>query len=183
MFNEGVKLFNDNHFKEALANFEVVLKQNPRSIYARVYAGKCKAAIKQGVGPDKNTLKKQLESIKIPQMAFTDAPIGDVLDYLSQRATELSDRKVALNFIYKGTPEQRSNTLVTLSVRNVPMTEAIRYVGQLTQTVMKYEEHAVIADPNGTATVQTAPALVDPSEEKDKGTIFGEKPKKGPFDN
>ena len=56
-----------------------------------------------------------------------------------------------------GTPEQRRDTLVTLSLRNVPMTEAIRYVGQLSGTHIKYEEHAIVADPNYRA--QTHPAL------------------------
>ena len=37
------------------------------------------------------------------------------------------------------------------------MTEAIRYVGQLSGTHIKYEEHAIVADPNYRA--KTQPAL------------------------
>ncbi len=178
LYREGVQLFEQDRFAEAAVKFEAVLKRSPQSLYARSYLGKCKAGIAQGSGA-KDALKSELEKIKIPSIAFADAPIGDVMDYLSQRATELSDDKVALNFIYKGTPEQRKNTLITLNLKNVPMTEAIRYIGQLTRTTFKYEEHAVIVDPNGRTTTAQAPA----PEKKSNNRPFGNPPKKDPFGN
>ncbi len=177
LYSEGVKLYEENRYAEAAEKFEAILTRSPGSLYARSYLGKCKAGIAHG-GGTKNVLKSQLEKIKIPQIAFADAPIGDVMDYLSQRTTELSNDKVALNFIYKGTPEQRKNTLITLNLKNVPMTEAIRYIGQLTRTTFKYEEHAVIADPNGHTTAQ-APA----PEKKPNNKPFGPAPPKDPFGN
>jgi hypothetical protein len=53
-----------------------------------------------------------------------------------------------VNFIYKGTPEQRTATLITLSLRNVPLSEAIKYVGELSRSKVRYEPHAVVIDPN-----------------------------------
>jgi hypothetical protein len=145
-FNEGVKLYNAGKYTDALLIFETVLEQKPDYVYARSYSAKCKTMIARGAGP-KNDLEGQIARIILPQIGFSDAPIGDVLDYLSNRATELSGGSVVVNFIFKGTPEQRQNILITLNVRNIPMTEAVRYVGQLANMRIKYEEHAIIIDP------------------------------------
>ncbi|MEM7697595.1 MAG: hypothetical protein AAF236_04235 [Verrucomicrobiota bacterium] len=147
VYQEGVALFEAGKYAEALVRFDLVLQKKPGFVYARSYAGKARAAIAKGA-TKKNDLEGQLASIQVPEISFDKAPIGDVLDYLSQRAVELSGGKIAANFIYKGTPQQRDTTLVTLSLRNVPLTEAIRYVGQLTRTNIRYEPHAVVADPN-----------------------------------
>ncbi len=149
-YNQGVLLFNQGKFDEALAIFEQVLQAKPDFVYARSYAQRCKNAIAQNLGP-KNDLEGRLARIVIPEIAFADAPIGDVLDYLAARAQEISKGETVVNFIYKGTPEQRTGTLVTLSLRNIPLNEAIKYVGQLSRSAIKYEPHAVVVDP-GSAT-------------------------------
>jgi len=171
VYQDGIRLFKEGAFREALAKFELVLTHKPNDPYARSYATRCKTGIAQDLGP-KNDLEGQLAKIIIPQINFADAPIGDVLDYFSARAEELSGAKVAVNFIYKGTPEQRQNTLITLSLRNVPMNQAIRYVGQLAKTRFKYEEHAIIADPNYTAPPN--PALDAAAQQNSSNTVFGE---------
>ncbi|HQZ28953.1 MAG: hypothetical protein KA250_13915 [Verrucomicrobiales bacterium] len=160
-FNEGVKLYNNGKYTDALLIFETILEQKADYVYARSYSAKCKTMIAQGAGP-KNDLEGQISRILLPQVGFSDAPIGDVLDYLSARATELSGGSVVANFIFKGTPEQRQNILITLNVRNIPMNEAVRYVGQLANMRVKYEEHAIIIDPQLTVPAGDAPA-VEPS--------------------
>lgn len=164
-YNEGVVLFNAGKYGEALMVFEEVLAQKPDFIYARNYSAKAKSMLAKGAGP-KNNLEGQLTRIIVPEISFASAPLGDVLDYLSARATEISGGTVVANFIYKGTPEQRQNTLITLSLRSVPLNEAIKYVGQLSQSKVKYEEHAVVIDPSQSAT--TAPAAGAP------GTVSGD---------
>ncbi|MEM9016515.1 MAG: tetratricopeptide repeat protein [Verrucomicrobiota bacterium] len=173
VFNQGVALYKQQNYVEALAKFEAVLRANPGYVYARSYANKCKVAIANNTGP-KNDIEGTLAKIVIPQLNFTDASIGEVLEYFSVRAEELTGGKFVPNFIYKGTTDQRDNTLITLNLRNVPMTEAIRYVGQLSRTQFRYEEHAIVADPNfgrGSSAPATnaAPAPVEPP-----GTVFGE---------
>lgn len=146
-YNQGVLLFNDGKYGEALIIFEEVLTHKPGFVYARNYAAKCKTMIAKGAGP-KNDLEGTLARVIVPEISFTEAPIGDVLDYLAARASEISGGTAVVNFIYKGTPEQRQGTLITLSLRNVPISEAIKYIGQLSKSRIKYEEHAIIVDPN-----------------------------------
>lgn len=157
-YKQGVALFNQGKFGEALIVFEKILQVRPDFVYARSYSARCKTALAQNAGP-KNDLEGRLARIIIPEIAFAEAPIGDVLDYLAARAAEISKGETVVNFIYRGTPEQRQSSLITLSLRQVPLTEAIKYVGQLSQSRIKYEPHAVIVDPaNGGGADPSAPS-------------------------
>ena len=169
--DEGIALYDQGKFAEALGKFTLVLQQNPRDPYARSYLAKAKVALENDLG--KNNLESQLKKVIIPEINFKDAPLGDVLDYFAARAEELSGGKIVANIIYKGTPEERKNTLITLSVRNVPMTEAIRYVGQLSNTNFRYEQHAVVAEPRNSINSNPVPQPTGNETEK-PGTVFGE---------
>lgn len=160
VYNDGVTLFEQGDYVMALEKFNQVLRVKPTYVYARNYAGKCKAEIAKGAGP-KNDTEAKLAQIVIPQINFTDAPIGDVLLYLSSRAEELTGGKFVPNFIYQGTSEQRQNTVISLALRNVPMTEAIRYIGQLSRSDFRYEAHAVVVTPRTNAA--PAPPVETPS--------------------
>ncbi len=155
-YNQGVLLYNQGQYGEALMNFEKVLAERPDFVYARNYLAKCQSAITKGLGP-KNDLEGRLAKVIVPEINFSDAPLGDVLDYFSSRAVELSGGSVSLNFLYKGTSEQRLRTLITLNLRNVPLSEAIKYVGQLSGSTVKYEEHAVVITPPSAAPASTSP--------------------------
>lgn len=168
-YNEGVLLYNAGKYGEALIIFEEVLAQKPDFIYARNYSAKAKSMIAKGAGP-KNDLEGKLARIIVPEINFAGAPLGDVLDYFSARSTELSGGTLSANFIYKGTPEQRMNTLVTLSLRAIPLTEAIKYVAQLSNSKVKYEEHAVVIEPNQSA--QPAQTTSAPAPATSTGTTF-----------
>lgn len=156
-YNQGVALFNQGKFDEALGVFEQVLQVRPDFVYARSYAAKCRSAIAKGAGP-KNDLEGKLARIILPEVNFAEAPLGDVMDYFTSRAQELSKGEVVVNFIYKGSSEDRSKTLITLALRNVPMSEAIKYVGQLSRSRVKYEPHAVVIDPSPAPEPAPAPA-------------------------
>lgn len=146
-YQRGVQLYNEEKYADALVVFEAVIRAKPDFVYARSYAAKCKTAIASNAGP-KNDIEGQLSRVMLPAIEFNAAPIGDVLQFLSKRISDISGGSVTPNFIYKGTPEQRDSTTVSLNLRNVPVTEVIRYIGQLTRTRFIYEEHAIVADPN-----------------------------------
>jgi len=168
LFDEGVKLFEERRYAEAIVKFQQVQRLAPNYVYARSFEARARAALAQGAGPD-NRLESQLQKVIIPEIDFREAPIGDILDYFAQRAEELSGGELRPNFIFKGTPEQRRDTLVTLTLRNVPMTEAIRYVGQLSRTRFTYEAHAVVAEPMSSASPQSTAAPPDQSSSAPEG--------------
>ncbi len=162
-YSVGVRLFNEGRFIEALAYFEEVLRARPDFVYARSYAAKCKKAIAENAGP-KNDLEGKLSRLVLEQINFSEAPLADVLDYFANRAQELTKGQLIVNFIYNGTAEQRSATLITLSLRNVPMSEAIKYVGQLSRSRIKYEPHAIVIDPGAAAESKPETPAPEPSK-------------------
>ena len=187
VFNDGVRLYNQEKYEEALQNFERILRANATHVYARSYAAKCKTALAAGVGK-KNNLEGQLSKVIVPQIDLRDAPVGDVLDFLADKTEELTGGKLVPNFIYKGTAEQRENTLISLNLRSVPMTEVVKYVGQLSRSRVRYEDHAVVIDPNGSpsTTVSEEDALLKKAQEAAGRTnpfLKTEKPKSNnPFE-
>ncbi len=155
VFQEAVKQYEAKQYQEALKGFQTVLKYQPNYIYARNYASKCLAAMREGTGPGQK-MDVKLAAITLPSVEFQGTDLALVFDYLTQKSEELSGGKVVANFIYKGTDEEKKAKLVTLSLRNAPFTEVIRYVGTLTNTVFTYEEFAVVGTPADK--VQATPA-------------------------
>ncbi len=179
-YDEGVRLYDSGEYEEALIRFEIAVRANPRSPHARSYMIKSKTAVAQGRG-SKKSIEKDLAKIIIPEINFEDAPIGDVLQYLAARTEELTQGKLRPNIIYKGTSEQRQNTLITLSVRNVPVTEALRYIGQISRTHFAYDEHAVVADPNWVSPPNPKLKAAEKADAAANQDVFSQ-PAKGVFD-
>jgi len=177
LFDEGVKLFDERRYAEAIMKFQQVQRLAPNYVYARSYEARARAALAQGAGPD-NRLESQLQKVIIPEIDFREAPLGDILDYFALRAEELTGGELRPNFIFKGTPEQRRDTLVTLTLRNVPMTEAIRYVGQLSRTRFTYDAHAVVAEPIDSSSQQQATGA--PSAQSSSAPEGGSEEPQGP---
>ena len=143
---EGVALFNEGKFADALQKFNLVLKHQPSYVYARVYANKCELAIKQDTGP-KADIEATLAKIILPSVEFEDVPLSDALTYIRQRAEELSGGKVTPNIIFSGSAEQRDASKVTMKLTRVPVTTLLKYVGDQTSCRIRYDEHAIMVTP------------------------------------
>lgn len=158
VYAQAIKQYEAGQYQEALKGFQTVLKYQPNFVYARSYAAKCVEALKKGDSA-RPTLEAGLTNLVVPSVNFEGTSLGLVFQYLTQKSEELSQGKVVANFIYRGTDQQKENTKVTLSLRNTPFRDVIRYVGQLTNTEFKYEEFAIVATPAGQAPTPTsAPA-------------------------
>ncbi len=147
IYAEGVRLYEAQQWEAALVQFETFLKYQPNYPYARNYAAQCRKQIKAGVTPKKD-LEGALAKIRVPSIQFENTSLAMVFEFLRQKSEELSDGKVVANFIYKGTEEQKK-TPVTLTLRDTPLTEVVRYVGQVSGTRFSYEEFAIVATPVG----------------------------------
>jgi tetratricopeptide (TPR) repeat protein len=163
---EGVALYEAGNYVEALAKFQQVLRAQPNYINARVYSNKCQVALKSGTGP-KNTVETPLSQVIIPSVDFQDVPLGDALTYLSQRTTELTQGKFTPNIIFNGSSEQKSATLVTMQLRQVPVTTLLKYVASQTRCKIAYDEHAVVVTPldNIPQTVSTSAPTAQPDSQ------------------
>lgn len=167
VYDQAVIDYNAQNFEAAKAGFQSVLRSRPGYVYARNYLAKTETALKNPP-PATDTLEKQLAALTVPKFTFEEASLGDVLLYLTQASTKISNGKVTANFIYKGPAADRENKLLTLNLANLPLTEVIRYVGLQTGTRFTYEKYAVVGTPSEKAqdvvnpTAATEEAKFDP---------------------
>lgn len=105
---------------------------------------------------DTSRMRQKLERIVIPKLEFREATIQEAIDYLSQQSVELdtespaSDRGV--RFALKignvapavpGTPSP-ADARITVSLTNIPLIEALRYVTSLANLKFKVQPDQVV---------------------------------------
>jgi hypothetical protein len=89
--------------------------------------------------------RARLEKIIIPQIEFNDVGLSDALAFLRTKAREHDSEKKGVNLIYKPraeTPEPR----LTVSFKEIPLTEALKYFAQLAALDLEFSEAAVVLD-------------------------------------
>ena len=70
--------------------------------------------------------------------------------WLRIKAAKLSDGKQTVNFVVAPGIDQ-DGTKVTLSLANIPFTEALRYMAELANAKVEYQKFAVMIRPAGPA--------------------------------
>jgi hypothetical protein len=109
--------------------------------------------------PD-NTLKTQYAAVILPKVEMSDVTLTEAIDALRALSKNASGGKVTPNVIVKG--EELAQRKLSLSLSNIPLTEALNYVTQLAGAKATYDKHAVIlsslAD-TATSPAETAPKL------------------------
>ncbi len=96
-------------------------------------------------------INDKLDTIIIPRIDFTDSSIKEALDFIKKRAADLdtgdSDNK-GINIVLKLPPESPDASYpITLSLSDVPLREALRYVTEAANLKIKIETHAVVVVP------------------------------------
>src|SRR5688572_11516976 len=147
------------------------------------------AARKIADAPQTNgDLRHKLNAIVIPRLELREAPVREALDFLQKKSVELDPAKTGAKIILKldaeGTvpPLPNDKTLVdslnpedvriTVSLFNIPLIEALRYVTSLANLKVKLEGGAVVvvrfdsAGPIITKEYQLTPEMIQAVGEK-----------------
>ena len=95
---------------------------------------------------EKTTLQKA-RRIVLPQVEFRDASIAEAVEFLRTKSRDLDPDRQGINIILQ--TDTPSTAEITLSLRDVPLNEAVRYVSELSGMQSVFEEHAVIIRPFG----------------------------------
>ncbi len=146
----------EGDYKTAIAIYEALIAQFPQDPKLRAALAQARLAAREGT--PKGTMEAKLKTIILPEVEFTDADLESVFLYLSQKSEELSQGKLKPNFIYKGSLDDRRKPQITLRLTSVPVSEVIRYVGELSSTVFVYEPHAIVGTPVHLTTAQPGAA-------------------------
>jgi hypothetical protein len=125
---------------------EYAIAAKPRSNDAARVTAKIAAPAEQ---------KQQLEMLMIPEIAFDKAPLQEALDALGRKAEAASRGQVAPRFVLL--PGADAATPVSLRLANVPLAEALRYLGDLTRTDFVTDRYAVSARPRAATQARFTP--------------------------
>jgi general secretion pathway protein D len=96
-------------------------------------------------------INNKLDDIIIPRIDFTDSSIKEAIAFIKKRAADLdadeSDNK-GINIVLKLPPDSPDAAYpITLSLTDVPLREALRYVTEAANLKIKVETHAVVVVP------------------------------------
>jgi general secretion pathway protein D len=96
-------------------------------------------------------LTEKMNKIIFPTVQFQGATIDEAIEYLRVKSRDLDTFTDAsgvkgVNIILR-TGDAPSNASISLDLKDVPMTEALRYITELAQMKYKVEAHAVLVVP------------------------------------
>ena len=164
LLKEGQTAYQKGDYESAKSAFEMVYSMDSRNITAINFLRLIKA--QKPVSLKLLPIERQVAGIVIPQIQFKDATLSSAVDYLKRAVVRESGGKVAVNFVVQLPPEQTTTQTVTLSLNQVPFTEAVKYLASVANLDVEYQKFAIVLKPkDGTAAATTvgAPASTAPT--------------------
>ncbi len=99
---------------------------------------------------------KSLERTVVP-VEFKDTSLQSALEFVRQRIEAGSGGKTAVNFVLNVPPEL-ANKRISLQMDHVPVTELLRYIGDLAGVNFQFQKYAILVTPaSGTAAPSGTP--------------------------
>ncbi|GEM_PF-1133684 len=138
-FVKGLRAFTDGDTAAAKGYLTEALQADPKHRQAALLMQRLQ--MQERAGGD---LEQRATAVIIPSFDVKDASLSTVLDYLPQAAAEQSNGTLALNIVRLFTADFANETKVTLSIRNAPVTEILRYVAQSAGLQLQYQPYAVV---------------------------------------
>ena len=146
---------------DAKEKFELIRRLDPNNRTAIMYLRRMAAEEATGPGSKTppNATQTALGQVILPRVDLREASLAEVLDFLRQKGNQIAEGKVAINFVTQLDDTQKA-AKITLSLQNVPFTEALRYVGELGGVQFVYERFAIVVKPKGAPGASNPPAQV-----------------------
>ncbi len=96
----------------------------------------------------KSPLQTKLDTIVIPQIQFSDATLEEAVAFLRQKSADLDTattdpNQKGVNIILKASAQSKT-ARITLNLKDVPMSELLRYVTELSQTKFQVAPFAIL---------------------------------------
>lgn len=136
-YARGVRAYIGGNNDAAKVLFTEVLRADPKNASAAAYLKRINAAKPPA------DLRKQMESLVVSKIDFSDTSLSTVLDYLPKLAAKESGGKVALNLV-RMFPAEIGEKPITLKLNGAPMSSVLDYVSQMAGLKVEYQTHAVV---------------------------------------
>jgi len=131
-------------------------------------------------------LTDKMDKIIFPSVQFQNATVAQAIEFLRAKSKELDTietdpSRKGINIILRGSDAPASAS-ISLELKNIPMSEALRYITDLAQMKYKVESYAVVVVPISdnntemfTRSYKVAPdVLARLAEDKDSGAAAGD---------
>jgi len=154
VYQQGRAAFYQGEFEKAQQLLGRVAAANPK----HPDTVRMLAYIRANHKPAENTLKNQYSAVVLPKVEMNDVTLAEAMEGLRALSKNASAGKVTPNVIIKG--EEVGQRKLSLALSNIPLSEALNYVTQLTGTKATYDKHAVILSSTAdtiTSTAESAP--------------------------
>ena len=138
LYQQGRTAYYAGDFTLAKTLLLQVQSMNPKHFETNAMLGQIAAQTKNGEGD----LRKQYSAVIIPKFVVNDATLEESLQALAMLSSKASAGKVQPNFVVK-TPAL-NKAPITISLNNVPLTEAVRYLADMSKAKTTWDKHAVI---------------------------------------
>jgi hypothetical protein len=156
LYEEGKAAFHAGQYELARERLSVVLAKSPGHLPTQAMM----AQIVQKIGPDNTMLRKTYEKVVLERVEFAEVPLDDAIQAVRHFAQKASQNKVTPNIIIKS-PELSKKT-VTINLTQVPLSEVLNYIAQLSGAKLVYDKTAVLFV-NPAEVRPSAPTPVAPS--------------------
>jgi hypothetical protein len=96
-----------------------------------------------GVGVGGAVTAARAQMIRIPKLEFREASVEEALDFLRRKSIELDHEKKGINIVVKA-PKNLTQAKVSLSLSDISVFDAVRYVANLAALVVVPDDSALL---------------------------------------
>lgn len=138
IYEQGRAYYNAGQFELAREKLAIVAAKSPNHVPTRAML----AQINQSLGANNATLRNSYEKIIIEKVDFDKVLLSEAIEAVRILTRKATDQKVTPNIILKS-PEL-SDRPISIQLTNVPLTEVLNYLAQLTGSKLVYDKTAVL---------------------------------------
>lgn len=96
-----------------------------------------------GLSKGKAAMLAKAQAMRVAKLEFREATVTEAVEYLRRKSVELDPEKKGVNIVLKA-PLNLEKTKVTLSLTDVPLLDALRYLANLAALVVEPEDSALL---------------------------------------
>lgn len=143
LFMEAVRLKQQAQYGEAESRLEKLAQWQPGQERIQRLLAEVRELKQLQQNEPVAVLKRKLEQLVLPEVALRNAPAQDVVAYLAEQSRRLDPEGQGINLVWL-VPGDGSARPVTLNLKNVPLSDVLRYVTELAALKYRVDRHAVV---------------------------------------
>lgn len=144
LFQLGKAAYYRGDFEQAQLLLNQVAAKQPNHFETKALLAQIRTQMKP-----EGSLRKSYQSVTLQKIEFTDVSLEEAVEGLRALSKAATEGKVVPNIIIKDS--SLSAKKLSLNLRNLPLTDAIQYLADLSGAKTVYDKHAVIFTTASTA--------------------------------